>query len=77
MLGLQPEIKMDGSLAYILSRFFLYAILTTPLLSFFIVRKTQKGNAYKILMGILLTILLGGLFLAISMWFFVNSGKIT
>ena len=68
---------MDGSVAYMLSRIFLYAAFPTPFISYFIVRKSQKEMAHKILKGILLTILLGGLLLAISMWFFLNSGKIT
>jgi len=69
--------KVHESVAYILSRFFLYAAFATSLISFLLVRKTQKGAVHKILKGILLSIVLGGVLFVNSTWFFLISGKIS
>jgi len=68
---------MNDSLAYILSRFFLYGAFTAPLISFVIIRKARKRIIFKILHCVLLTIVIGALFLAISMLLFLRSGKVT
>jgi len=68
---------MNESVAYNLSRFFLYAAFTTPLISFLIVRKKEKSRAVKILTAVLLTIVLAGAFLLMAMWLFLLSGEIS
>jgi hypothetical protein len=68
---------MDDSVAYILSRFFLYGAYATPIISFIIVRKTKNRDSIKLLKWMLLTIVFGGLFLVIAMLLFLKSGKVT
>lgn len=68
---------MNEAVAYILSRLFYYGMFVTPVISFFIVRNTKVRMGFKILTGALITILIGMLFLLISMLLFLNSGKVT
>jgi amino acid transporter len=68
---------MNESVAYTLSRFFLYAAYTTPLISFLIVRKKEKKLAVKLLIAVILTIVLAGVFLLMAMWLLLMSGEVS
>lgn len=55
----------------------MYAAFATPLISFLIVRKSEKTIALKIFNAVIITVVFAGLCVLIGMWFFLKSGKVS
>lgn len=65
---------MTESLGELISRMFFYGIFATPILAFFIVRKSAESIKAKIIRGIAITIGIAVLFFVIALVLFINYG---
>jgi hypothetical protein len=57
-----------------IGEFFLFGVFATPLISFLIVRKTDVSNIAKLVLGILITLLLGMIFLLLGFSIILRNG---